>query len=144
MSGRKPQIDIIDGKLHQKCHWCNIFKIITEFYPHLDSKYGYQPYCKSCFTEYYKKRNTKEKNRESTLKKYDLNKEDYDIIYNNQEGKCAICKKFGKILHVDHNHVTNKIRGLLCNSCNNGLGLFKDDINILEKAILYLLEYVKK
>lgn len=40
---------------------------------------------------------------------------------------------------IDHDHVTGNIRGLLCNGCNKGLGLFKDDVNILQKAKEYLL-----
>ncbi len=39
---------------------------------------------------------------------------------------------------VDHNHNTGKVRGLLCNNCNAGIGLFQDSIKILEKALLYL------
>lgn len=63
-----------------------------------------------------------------------------------QDGKCAICGKgpggmsnTKKRLVVDHNHKTGKIRGLLCGSCNIGLGHFKDNVEILKSAIKYLL-----
>ena len=63
-----------------------------------------------------------------------------------QNNLCAICKKEGfKInkntalnLVVDHCHVTGVVRGLLCHNCNRALGLFKDNIESLNTAILYL------
>jgi len=63
-----------------------------------------------------------------------------------QNGKCAICKKpetrktGNKIreLSIDHCHKTGKVRGLLCDSCNNGLGRFKDSVKLLESALKYL------
>lgn len=58
-----------------------------------------------------------------------------------QNYKCAICnedfKKNEKIC-IDHNHETDKVRGLLCGKCNTGLGLFNDDKEILINAAIYL------
>jgi hypothetical protein len=54
-----------------------------------------------------------------------------------QEGKCLICKKTGKLV-VDHCHSTKKVRGLLCNNCNVGLGAFKDNCEFLSDAVIYL------
>ena len=51
--------------------------------------------------------------------------------------KCDICNE-EKELHVDHCHTTNKFRGMLCNSCNNGLGRFRDNIEYLKEATKYL------
>lgn len=81
-----------------------------------------------------------EKERAKRLKKYGITIEDYDIMFASQNGLCAICGKDnnGKRLHVDHNHQTGKRRQLLCNSCNIGLGMMKDSIEILGKAIEYL------
>ena len=58
----------------------------------------------------------------------------------NQNNKCLICgnEQDGKDLAIDHCHTTNKVRGLLCNSCNLGLGCFKDNLDILASAIKYL------
>jgi len=71
--------------------------------------------------------------------------EEYNSMYELQDGLCAICKKTdeveGRRLAVDHNHETGQIRALLCGSCNRGLGLFKEDIDSLSKAIDYLKEY---
>lgn len=80
------------------------------------------------------------------LKKYGITPEDYDAMYVRQEGKCAICRQpeTNKLkgstarLSVDHNHQTGKIRGLLCNLCNTGLGKFKDSCKLLKAAALYV------
>lgn len=73
---------------------------------------------------------------------YGMEPETYFDMLNKQNGVCAICGKeddgSGKRLHVDHNHVTGKIRGLLCRSCNAGLGHFKDNQHLLDGAIKYL------
>jgi hypothetical protein len=52
--------------------------------------------------------------------------------------ECTICGASSDLV-VDHNHRTNKIRGMLCNRCNQGLGQFKDDPMLLEMARIYLL-----
>lgn len=49
---------------------------------------------------------------------------------------CQIC--YGDATHIDHDHITNKVRGGLCNNCNTGLGMFQDNEKILRDAILYL------
>ena len=79
------------------------------------------------------------------LKCYNITPEEYDKIYKQQEGKCDICgthqSKFKTRLHVDHNHETGEVRGLLCYKCNMILGYSNDDIKILEYAIKYLIKY---
>lgn len=83
-------------------------------------------------------------NLESKLKKnYNLTLDGYNDLIVKQKGVCAICFNqctSGKSLSVDHNHDTGKIRGLLCNRCNRGIGLMRDDAIILESAIKYLKE----
>lgn len=83
----------------------------------------------------------------SSLKRnYSISLDLYKDMFNSQGGTCAICnkpeskpRKNGAYhLSVDHNHVTGKIRGLLCNNCNRAIGMFKDDIDALKKAIEYL------
>ena len=54
-----------------------------------------------------------------------------------QGGFCAICL-VGKPEHVDHDHVTGKIRGVLCFNCNGGLGQFKDRVDVIRNAVTYL------
>lgn len=72
------------------------------------------------------------------IKRYGISIEDYDKMYESQEGKCSICNEFLPVLHVDHNHDTSAVRSLLCGSCNRGLGLFKESATILRRAAKYL------
>lgn len=58
--------------------------------------------------------------------------------------KCAICNTTTDKLVVDHCHKTNKVRGVLCNSCNLGLGKFKDSVKLLEAATLYLADSLEE
>jgi hypothetical protein len=87
--------------------------------------------------EYYK--HNKEKKKHYHLP---ITINEFYKMLDNQDGKCWICGKLSseskKSFSVDHNHITGEVRGLLCNSCNLGLGCFKDNIEFLEKAINYL------
>ena len=138
--GFSPTTKIIDGEIHKHCSYCKEHKPLTKFYPHKKNYLGTQNCCKKCTSEYSKKRNTKEKNRESTLQKYNLTPEQYAQMYESQEGKCAICWKVFELLNVDHDHETEQVRGLLCENCNKGLGYFKDDLFFIANAFNYLLE----
>lgn len=74
-------------------------------------------------------------------KKYGLTVEEYDQMFEDQGGVCAICgtEPYGRfLLSVDHCHSTGEIRGLLCHPCNGGLGCFKDNIALMNDAIEYL------
>jgi len=113
---------------------------------------GRHPYCKTCKARYMRERRKKDPRgtrmteRNMYLKStYGINNIEYDIMLKKQDGVCAICnlpntnyKGAPKMLAVDHCHKTNKIRGLLCSFCNQGIGFFKDDTRLLEKAISYL------
>jgi Recombination endonuclease VII len=75
---------------------------------------------------------------------YGLTSEQYKGMLAAQNGVCAICEEkcnMNMNLCVDHDHITGKIRGLLCNSCNRALGLFKDKIKSLRAAAEYLEKY---
>jgi len=78
---------------------------------------------------------------------YNITLEDYNKLFSNQEGKCAICgipqSELKNKLGVDHNHTTGKVRGLLCNKCNLSLGNIKDDIKILLNMINYLKKEIE-
>jgi 23S rRNA G2069 N7-methylase RlmK/C1962 C5-methylase RlmI len=74
---------------------------------------------------------------------YGISLDQYNAMLLVQEEKCAICEKeFAnnqrRNLYVDHCHISGKVRGLLCQKCNQGLGLFDDNISFLEKAVSYL------
>lgn len=74
--------------------------------------------------------------------KYGITREQYDTMYRDQDGRCAICGRssdeFAKSLAVDHDHETRRVRGLLCPKCNTGLGNFADNVDSLKSAIEYL------
>ena len=97
--------------------------------------------------EYYDSDKGKESSRRSHLKiKFNITLEDYNIMLEAQNGVCAICSNtemnnVNKVLCVDHNHETKKIRGLLCGKCNTGLGHLNDNIELLINAIKYLKNY---
>jgi len=79
-------------------------------------------------------------------KKFGLTVEQYKELVITQKGLCAICHKpetrmkNGRTqrLSIDHNHVSGKVRGLLCGACNSGIGYFKDDLVTINSAISYL------
>jgi hypothetical protein len=71
-------------------------------------------------------------------KKYGITLEDFTELYSKQNGCCAICKNKLTKPHVDHNHETGKVRGLLCKPCNQGIGFLRDSIEILNNAINYI------
>jgi hypothetical protein len=72
---------------------------------------------------------------------YGISLADYDRLYAQQGGRCRMCKrkpKPGRSLCVDHNHVTRKVRGLLCNNCNCLIGFSGDDPSVLMAGSSYL------
>jgi hypothetical protein len=71
---------------------------------------------------------------------YGLTVEAFDALVQVQEGQCAVCRlAFGNARpHVDHDHATGRIRGLLCGHCNRGLGSFHDNPEALDAAAAYL------
>ena len=83
-------------------------------------------------------------NRKRKMGYYGLSVNDYDALMESQNNCCAICKKTcitGRALAIDHDHNTNKVRGLLCNKCNQGLGFFDDSIDLLQGAMVYLNQH---
>jgi hypothetical protein len=87
--------------------------------------------------------------RNNFLKRlYGITPEDYTRMFTEQNGCCAICnknqKKLSKRLAVDHDHETNQIRELLCGACNAAIGIFEDNIELLQAAIQYLLKHKKE
>lgn len=73
--------------------------------------------------------------------KYGLTQEAFEVLLYKQGGVCAICKKPDWGLrgpHVDHDHVTGRVRGILCKSCNVALGMVKDNLGIARALVVYL------
>jgi hypothetical protein len=85
--------------------------------------------------------NKEQLNGKRLFRSYGITLDQYNELLLKQNGKCAICHgtNKGKLLAVDHDHKSDKIRGLLCTKCNTGLGLFNDKLELLEKAKEYLI-----
>lgn len=64
--------------------------------------------------------------------------EAFEAILKSQDGKCPICFSILLVPYVDHDHLTNRIRGLLCSNCNRGLGLLGDTSENIKNALKYL------
>lgn len=84
-----------------------------------------------------------ERNRNNVLmRKYGITYDEFQILLEAQGGRCAICSGTDPggsgDWHVDHNHETDKVRGLLCSFCNTGIGMFRDNVQNLYLAAAYL------
>lgn len=112
-----------------------------------------RPWCTRCMSAYkaqWKKENPEAHKAYLLRRVYGISLEQYRDMFNRQEGVCAICKKpeqtvdkrtgFLYDLAVDHCHVTGRVRGLLCQFCNRGLGNFRDNEESLRAAATYLAD----
>ena len=144
------------------CSKCLEIKPYDHFYRSTGKTCGYASQCKVCWKStnrtpaFYASRNRIERARENTPEKklkrvrcrfayyirymHGLEVIDWALMYEIQDGKCAICScsiAEGTEVHVDHNHATGVVRGLLCGRCNSGLGLFLESPAALRSAAAY-------
>lgn len=137
----------------KQCKACNKMKNLKEFPTSKDSYTGYHSYCTLCrreINEAHDKKRWSEKRdilvrqrrNANYRRRFGMTVENYEIMLSKQGNKCAICSKSANIktLTVDHDHYTGKVRGLLCDKGNWGLGMYKDDVTLLTNAIKYLLK----
>jgi len=152
-----PKAELFDIGIWKRCSKCREIKPLSEFHHQKGRPYERQSVCKKCNNE--KTNNWRKKNLERY--KQQQKKKGYKLKYKitlamvaalvaKQNYKCAICQLVcawspqpnppgaKNFLCVDHDHATGKVRGMLCNSCNNGLEKFKDDPALLLAAIRYL------
>jgi hypothetical protein len=97
-------------------------------------------YCKECNNR--RSRESRERlhggSRHYHLKhRYGIGADDFDRMVAEQGRLCAICGRADPE-HVDHDHETGEVRGILCFNCNGGLGQFRDDVDALRSAAAYL------
>ena len=156
----------------KRCHGCNTDKEKSEFSKNKNRKDGLGTQCKKCISDSHKKwyaKNLKEKRkqnlswyhnnpdrvRDNHLRyKFNITLDDYDRMYREQDGKCALCKKpesakdgrSGKIrrLAVDHCHETDRVRGLLCYRCNHLIGCLGDTVESVQRVISYMERTLQK
>ncbi len=116
------------------CSHCNVDKPLSSFNKNKDGLFGRRSICKLCVKEVYGKKyweKSKEKHKWLRIKRiFGLSKSDYNRMFEEQYGCCAICgthqSKLNTALAIDHSHFTGKIRDLLCNNCNLELGIYEN------------------
>lgn len=130
----------------KRCAGCGEIKPVGEFWRNAAKFDGRVDYCKPCERSRYEaKAGTPEfvrRTRETRLKGvYGITHAEYDGMLERQGGGCAICRQpppEESYLTVDHCHNSGRVRGLLCSTCNLGLGAFKDSRALLSSAETYL------
>jgi Recombination endonuclease VII len=113
---------------HKYCRRCDTIKPLSEWHKNVRQSDGLTSYCKAC---------RREIGRLGHLKRtFGLSPEDLAALIAAQGGTCAICD--GPPQHIDHDHDSGKVRGVLCGPCNMGLGQFQDEAARLLRAAAYL------
>ena len=122
------------------CPACQQVKSLTDFGRNRGSRSGRTAYCKPCHNAKGKETYTRlyGSTRDYHLKRrYGITSADVDAMIEAQGGVCAICQE-REPKHVDHDHLTGSVRGVLCSCCNQALGNARDRTDILRAAIDYL------
>ncbi len=140
-------------ELPRRCTRCKELKPVTEFT--WEKRQRYLNNCKKCMSEKTliwrgnNRHRIKEHDRKIHIKtKYKISMETFDILCAVQGNRCGICrrdlpiaeKKWREVC-VDHDHLTGKIRGILCRNCNTGVGHLQDNPDLLQAASLYVRKH---
>lgn len=139
---KKIEYKYLESKI---CRQCGKRKSIDDFVLQANGQRGGQ--CKKCRRKVHQKwckKNAYKIKGYRFKTEYGITLNDFEEMLEGQNYKCAICKitlDLGAKTHVDHDHITGKVRGLLCPNCNYGLGFFKDNPISLLEAIKYLNNY---
>lgn len=142
----------------KQCSRCKESKPRTEFYPDRREGRDLLSHCKECNREKQRifrlKHGPRVRTKEKTIyadrrwnshlkRKYRIDVNEYKRLLSQQDGACAICKTDAPgggttRFHVDHDHATGAVRGLLCTRCNQMIGYGLDNPDILESGAAYL------
>jgi hypothetical protein len=113
----------------KRCAQCREVKVLADFDKARSQSGGHNCYCKPC---------RRDRDRAARfLRVYGLTLEARDELIREQGGTCAICREAPPV-HVDHDHVTGRVRGVVCFRCNSGIGQFSDRAELMHRAIDYL------
>ena len=152
------------GQLAKKCSGCNKVRLLKFYHANAARWDGKSHRCILCERMRNKATNLAQPERASGYSRmwrtgnphkrleyelksvYGITVEHYESMRKSQGNLCAICGKaetkkiLGKVvrLAIDHCHTTGKVRGLLCQNCNHGIGMLKDDVSLMQRAISYL------
>ena len=138
-------------KGEKRCCICHGWLPLSEFHKNRKTWDGKNARCKKCHSHYNRCLAPQNPTQRSLRRKYGISQEQYRAIWEKQDHCCLICgnqiNQMGSggdhktLAHVDHDHQTGRIRGLLCGKCNMALGLLMDKIELLQKCIAYLSEH---
>lgn len=105
---------------------------------------GLQAYCRACSADHYRQRREALRPRRAEInrdayfrRKYGISAEQLAQMIEEQVGICPICLS-ARARHVDHDHETGKVRGVLCSNCNSALGHIRDDPDVMRRAMAYV------
>ena len=142
---------VIDLPLNKTCSLCKEDKSYSAFGNDPRVRCGKVAICNDCARMKNKKwrENNKEKHRQSRKKsqikqRYGISQEMFYLILAAQNNRCGICKTLfdsKKRPSIDHCHETGRVRGILCQKCNTGIGMFLEKEYILSAAAEYLFRY---
>lgn len=148
---RPPPYDPISNT--KICSKCRRALPPDQFWPNKNRADGLNGYCKGCMVarrhelhppigRAHLRKPREQLKRVRGRAQYSITNGEYDALFAKQNGTCAICgvpsSQHKRSLHVDHNHKTGRIRGLLCVRCNMAIGCADDSIERLQKMIAYL------
>jgi len=131
----------------KQCSVCKEVLSIELFHKNPKHSSGYKSACSKC--SYLRWKDWRDKNLESArkkdrtyhyIRKYGLSLPEAESLVENRVSSCLICGNVAPLV-VDHCHTTDKVRGLICSSCNSLLGYSKDNVSTLENAIKYLKDF---
>lgn len=134
----RERVEVDDG--YKRCPRCGEIKPISAFGRNRAKKSGLTDYCRPCHGTVMAANKAKihGSTRNYLLKRrYGLTEDEVAALAERHGELCLICLH-RRPLHVDHDHVTGEIRGLLCFGCNGALGQFRDDPNVIRRAVDYL------
>lgn len=148
----KDEVLLIDADT-KKCSRCKTIRPLVQFAKDKKSNDNRSYWCKPCVNElarmrhierYYTDVQYKRAKRNTyVMARHGINLEQYEGLLEKQNYKCFICqvdlRKHSHFGHLDHDHETGLIRHFLCTNCNRGLGHFQDSLNILHRALEYLI-----
>lgn len=137
------------------CGCCQRWLTLDCFAKNRAKSDGLQERCKECRSKHYKKVGPpdipkevrKERHRNTLIRSYGLSVEEFNEMISAQGNRCAICGKkepYKRVLSIDHDHQTGKVRGLLCTRCNTVLGMLNDNIELLNKMEEYLKSHTNE
>jgi hypothetical protein len=125
------------------CSRCKTVRPLEEFSPHKKARDKRNSWCKPCFRVYNRTRKARRTQREIRAEGlrhwHKLSIEQYEEMADLQGGRCAACGSDSE-LHVDHDHASGRVRGLLCGPCNRGLGMLREDAGRILGLLRYVLE----